>query len=552
MSDRRNVSELTDAPRSTRSVGNQIEFLPPNDAAFGMADVADFVGFDGADEAMFGDEGPRSKWLPAAATIVVLALLGGGVIAAAPWDDSGSPAPSPTTSVAPATTVATTDRAPTTTEPALTIDQAGPPGYVLDDPGTFQVAGAWAIGAEFRPSEAYADDRFDLWTSPGATRTTGQWLAIATHRSRSDYDETIPNGIRVAVGNGTGVVSTSADGVSRLLFEATDDTPFELSGFGLDLASLLTVAAQVGAGPDDTIDYGTLPDGTLAALTPAVSEHVPNGGLNPFRLLAQPQAGVYYVDPTTHSTIELTANRPTALDVAVLDFLFQPVVDLTSQDQAQLDALTRDGRRFRLSTMPDFPGTIVATATQPGDELMLDTIGSQSGDSITMWGTNVSASAMIRTLSRIRLATDDEWVDLIDRSNRGVLIVDNPSPPSTLIGSNDRPDPGEARYRIEMIPAFPPYIFVSTDRSGWAAPLPEIPSDATVRRFASPTVTYLIATVRQPSPIRQMRVTLEGMPPVDIAMVHVDKSVDAAGYGFTEMLPDTVEFLDENGDVVPV
>ena len=546
------MSDRGTSSGSTRTIGDQIEFLPPNDAAFGTADVADFVGFDGADTQSFGDDGPRSKWLPAAASLVVLALLGGGIIAAAPWDDADDAAPAPSTTVAPpsASSVRITDQAPPTTDRPLGINDVGPAGYVLEGVGTFQLAGAWNAGVEYRPPETYADDRFDLWTSNGATRTTGQWLAIATNKGRGSSDETLPDGVRVLAGKGIGVVSTSADGVSRLLFKATDDTPFELSGFGFDLGALLTVAAQVGAGPDDTIEYGSLPDGIFAGLTPMLSEHVPNGGLNPFLQLARARVGVYYVHPESGGTVEVTVNQPTDVDAAVLDFLFQPVTDLSNDDRARLDQLTQAGRRFRLSTLPDWPGTILATSMQPGDELTSDTIGSQPGDAISVFGTGVSASTMIRVLSQLRSAGDDEWVDVIDRSNRGLLNVDVPADVSEVIGSQEQLGAGRSWYRIEMIAGARPYIFVSNERSGWGAPIPDIPSAPTVRRYASPTYTYVVATARQPSPIRTIRVTRDGMPPEDIPMVHVGESVDAAGYGFTEMLPVAVEFLDENGNVV--
>ena len=50
--------------RGRTSGGDQIEFLAPNDAAFGVADAADFVGFDGGDDLAFGDDGPRSSGSP--------------------------------------------------------------------------------------------------------------------------------------------------------------------------------------------------------------------------------------------------------------------------------------------------------------------------------------------------------------------------------------------------------------------------------------------------------------------------------------------------------
>jgi hypothetical protein len=520
--------------RNIRSVQDQIEFLPPNDAAFGGSGGADFVGFDGVDDDVFGDDGPGSRWLPVLASIVVLGLLGAGVIAAAPWDDGATATP-PTTTAPTSTTVPS----PTTTERVLDVESAGPPGYVLNDPGPWHLAGAWTNGSGERPPEAYADDRFDLWTTPGATRTSGRWMAISTQQSRGSYEEVWPNGVRVAAGLDTGVVVSSDDGVTKLSFTASDETPFEIGGFGFELSDLLAVAATVHGADDNTISYGALTDGVLSGLTPGVSELVPYGGVGVYNLLAQPLSGVYYMGDDYDMSIDLQVSRPTQIDTAVYDFLMRPVTAMGVADQVALDTMARGGRPVRLMTVPESPGTLMASWMDEREAVTFSTYG-------------VSVSTLIGLLPQARLTEPTEWADLVDRTNRGEINYDVPAvdqPAPTQIGV--RADGSNSPYWNLQMTADPATISISADQTGWGGPLGDISSAPQVRHFSSKSITFVVGTAEWPNTARVMRVTLEGMPPVDVPMVQVgDSTVYAAGYAFAELLPDTVEFLDGDGNLV--
>ena len=133
--------------RNAPMADDQIEFLPPNDAAFGMADIADFVGFDGVDEDMFGDDGPRSRWLPAAGRGRHRgpARRRGhrrgtrGTMASPPRrrprrPHRRRPRPPPRRHDVP------------TTHDRSSDVPVGPPGFVFDEPGSFLLAGAWSNG----------------------------------------------------------------------------------------------------------------------------------------------------------------------------------------------------------------------------------------------------------------------------------------------------------------------------------------------------------------------------------------------------------------------
>jgi hypothetical protein len=524
--------------RNAHAPGDQIEFLPPNDAAFGMADIADFVGFDGLDEDIFGDEGPRSRWLPALAGFVIVALLGGGVIAAAPWDD-GEPAATPTTT----TTPTSTTTAPTTsTTPRIADVQVGPPGFVIDEPGSFLLAGAWSIGDVQRPPDGVGVDWFDLWTTADAGRTSGRWLAVTTLRAAGGNFQTKPNGIRITVGRDHGVIVAGDDGVTRLTFTALDHTAFEVGGYGFTLPDLLAFATEIQGAPDHLgIEYGTLADSLLSGMTTTVSRAVPFGGLDAFNLLSQPEGGVYYISSDYAETIEVQVSQPADVDSAVYDFLLPPPMDLGVDDEAALDAIRRSGVPVQLGANPDWPDNLVAYwMTARG--------------AVTVSTTGVSVSTLLSLLPSLRLTEQDEWSDLVNRSNRGEIELPEAADgeavgTQTVVGRSESLD-DEQWWQVEMLDK-PAWVFVSSDQSGWGGTLGDIDSAPKVHRFAAATITFVVGTAEWPNTARVMRVTVDGQPPIDVPMVQVGATpVYAAGYAYRELAGVTVEFFDTAGNPV--
>jgi hypothetical protein len=225
-----------------------IEFVAPRSDAFGSDDAAEFVGVDGFDDDAFDDEPPHSPWLTGLAALAVAGLLAGGVIAAAPWN--GEDAAPPTTSEAP--TPPTTPRAAPgerTDDPLLPASLERPPGWLpVGDGAGFAVAGATsAIG------DAPTGDAFAFWTTEGATRTSGRWLAIdeiPTGYAELRRDASVIDVVR-ADGSWPAVLTTSDDGVVELSVARPDPLQpwFALTGFGWSLAELLELAAGMDVAP---------------------------------------------------------------------------------------------------------------------------------------------------------------------------------------------------------------------------------------------------------------------------------------------------------------
>lgn len=531
--------------RGTRSTVDQIEFLPPNDAAFGAAGGADFVGFDGADDEMFGDDEPRSRWLPAVASVVVLGLLAVGIIVAAPWDENATATPPTTTTPATTTTVPAT--VPPTIRPPVELPPTGPPGFVLDQAGELRLAGAWSSGAGARPDSAYADDRFDLWATPDATRTTGRWLAVATQHSRGESETTWPDAARLTIGTHGAIIRTDATGVSRMSFTAADETAFEIGGFGFSLDELVAVANEVHAGADRrTVYYGTLIDGPLAGMTEIATQLVQFGGLDAYSLMAQAQSSSYYSSATAHSfaSVELRVSEPTDINDAVLQFLMQPVTDLTAQDLATLTSLCLDH---------ECRGPVHISQDPYSVDSVLVTWADERG-TVTVSSYGLPVSTIVGLLPQVRLTDQTEWTDLVVRSNEGTL--DGPPPQSfpsaepTTIGEH-ADGSNTPRWSAQMTADGPVAVYVNSNISGWGGLIADLGVAPAVRHYAAPSITYVIGTAQFPSAARTMRVTVQGLPPVDVPMVQVgDTTTFAAAYAYIELLSDTVEFLDLSGAVV--
>ena len=160
-----------------------IEFLPPREDAFGERDVADFVGVDGGDAGWDDDEPPRSRWLTAVATVGVLGLLVGGVVAAAPWsgDDQATP-PTPPSTTPTSTTPATATTVDTSDDTLPEWMDDGIPGYVLPENVGLELGYAVSY-----PGQMWTGDVIDVWGTPDAARDAGTWLAVDSMSSDGDF-----------------------------------------------------------------------------------------------------------------------------------------------------------------------------------------------------------------------------------------------------------------------------------------------------------------------------------------------------------------------------
>lgn len=222
-----------------------IEFLPPRDHAFGEADTADFVGFDGTDDTTFDDEPPRSRWLTVLAVVGVTGLLAGGVIAAAPWETDEA------ADVAPPTTVVReldppVDASASVDDPTTPDLATGTPGWLPRSPSRFELARAASNGRVVP-----GGDSLFMWTSVNATRTSGRWVVV-DERGASAYRDLMRDATVIDVGGRRGLLAESDDGVVELRVQHRTGDDFAVISYGLDLDEVLAVAGSVERAVDGT------------------------------------------------------------------------------------------------------------------------------------------------------------------------------------------------------------------------------------------------------------------------------------------------------------
>jgi hypothetical protein len=235
-----------------------IEFLSPRvDLFAGGPTLHDISAADGG-EAAFADvdeaEAKRSRWTMVAAAAGLIALVAVGVVAAAPWEDELSVAPTVTTppapTVAPLATPAPGSAADAdvfvVTPPGMTEAEAAAltDGYLIDPtrlPTRIAPQPSSMPGAPTTSPEGW----LDLWATPGASRTNGAWFSIGWNDTDSGLLASAA--IRITLDDGVGLLHVDDDGVSTLTFARSGGTA-TLTWFGQSDDEMIAYANGVGFG----------------------------------------------------------------------------------------------------------------------------------------------------------------------------------------------------------------------------------------------------------------------------------------------------------------
>ena len=167
---------------------------------------------------------------------------------------------------------------------------------------------------------------------------------------------------------------------------------------------------------------------------------------------------MYYISSDLLETVEVRVSQPADVDSAVYDFLLPPPTNLGVEDEVALDAIRRAGIPVRLGVNPDWPDGLVAYwMTARG--------------AVTVSTTGVSASTLLSLLPSLRLTEQDEWSDLVNRSNRGEIEIpeaaDSGYGTQTVIGGLTAENLDDW-WRVEMLDR-PAWVFVSSDSPAGAA-----------------------------------------------------------------------------------
>ena len=427
---------------SQQSRSGTIEFVTPRNGAFGASDIADFVGLDGQQAAEFGDEPPRSTWLMAVAAVVVTALIGVGIIAAAPWGNAPDAAPTTTFATTPDASNAPEPTAMTTvTTERSNDDRDGfddgfdessvlttPVGFLLANPGDLELGGVHSVSSS--PTDLR---EVDLWMSPGATRAAGRWLAISPMPGEVSGRGMFADAVRIDVSDHPALYATSSDNVFTMWFTAIDGVSFEMTGFGFGLDEAIRIATTVAGDPviAGGIDYGDLAEasGPLESLA-RTSSAVPNWGSLSRGTLEMAESLTTYYDWRRERFVAVGATVQSAADEALSQLLISPwasaIADGLETTTTVIAGFDGTQRRVTLGSMPELGVAGIAQWTH-------------DGRLISVLASDATPSELLGLVSDVRSADPEEWSDLAIRSARGDL---EPAPsggdetitPPTIIG----------------------------------------------------------------------------------------------------------------------
>ena len=498
-------------------------------------------GFDGGDDVAFGDEGPRSKWLPAIAALVVLSLIGGGVIASRPvgrgrrgaarddaaaadHDDSRT-SPAPPCRPRP-TGSRVDDRLPVRRSGDVPARRAVSAGSDSDRSMTYRRRLVRAVDQRrCQPHERTLAGRHDV-PRPQRLRRHVAWRHTARGRSRR-RGRRHPKRRR------------RQHALRRLGPHAVRDR---------QPVRLHAARAARGGRPDD----GRGPTRTASTTEPCRTPSSP-----------APRCGSRWAWRRAGSTRSGSCRNPmrapgTRVRSSRGSRSRSPRASHGRRSHVRLPAA--DGRRARSgaggeggSPRPE-PRRLPARAhpNRPGS--LIASWRSNRGE-VSITYHDVPIGTLLDLLPTVRLAEADEWIDLLDRSSRGDLPAFAQAGDSEVVSTSvggRRPQDDASWWLVDVTAGASPWVFISAVSTGWAGPLGDVPPVPTVHRFASSTMTFLVGTVPWTSAATTMRVTVEGQPPVDVPLVVVSKAMRAAAHAFPELSAFTVEFLDAAGNPVTV
>ncbi len=513
-----------------------IEFLPPRDGAFGHAEVADFVGFDGDGNDAFEDEPPRSRWLTALAVVGVTGLLAGGVIAASPWggDDVAT---------APTTTVpTTTPPTPPTTQPGstATTEPGLPPGVSADVPGMLPAGPsrfvlAWAESAVGR-LEAGADvgNRVEVWMSPDASRNTGKWIVIVSQELTGGSSDWLRrDAIRVEAGPRPALLFARSDGVVEIDVPVSEGAPFTVAGFGVGLAELIRIAATVRIDPSG-IDHGDLltPGGPFDGLEQRAAEHVawfPGGFATP---TADAISG--FVDPTGNQWIQVNVAPPNPTTQLLDELVGTVPVDRTELSLIGLGGLFSLSQRFDSVT-------VVRSRLDEGIGIVSFVL--RDGRIVRVAGNMNQIDELLTFASDLELAAPEAWEDAVIEATTAAGVVSGATTSNTEIGGSLN-----GQWQAEVYgsaDAFQVHISGTEVAMGETFD-PDPGPQLTIYR--SIDKAFILATNTWPNEGRRVVITQPGLEPQDLPLVQIpDTAIHALIVELDATLPYEVQWRDRWG-----
>jgi hypothetical protein len=319
-----------------------------------------------------------------------------------------------------------------------------------------------------------------------------------------------------------------------------------MAGFGLALDQVIEVAGAVTSqtylGLNTAISFGDLdaPGRPLDGMRLSISESVLTGGLEAQVAGTHQVAYTAYFDPTTHVWVNLQRSTETPEAALLATLLITPSPEATALGLPSVVGVTISSGEVR--------DLEVGTT---GDGLQTTLIRwTRDGQILTLTGNGVSVATLIGLATASRPAQAPEWRQLVIDSQQGLSVDSTDTDSVTTIVGQGLLTEGYSWQSQQ----FGAYFGISGRNDGtWfggnflvsQGPMPDL------RTYSTKRATFVVATSAWPSTAVTLRVTVEGLDPVDVPLVQlVDTSTYMAVHGFSQTAPYTAELLDANGVVV--
>lgn len=319
------------ARRASDGDAGGIEFLTPDPNAFAGTAVAVGLPPDPGPEPSADESLPAPRRAGIVALVVLLAVVAAGTAVVAPWGgDAATPPTSPPVTSPPVTsspvTLPSSSGSAGIDDPNLSDPYADEtPGFLIAPPADLQLFGAFTTNG----AQAYSGWG-DAWATPGATRTSGRWVAVSV-TSFGWGDTILVDSVRVDVDGRVGVLTTARDGLSTLTVAADlerDDRLLRLEGWGLTPGELILLAASIGLESDrpqlvdDRLTYRApeLLDGMTL-----LSSGATDGGPIVGAFILSATAVTSYLDPDSERWVWLARLEPGLVDDITFPLAFTPV-----------------------------------------------------------------------------------------------------------------------------------------------------------------------------------------------------------------------------------
>ncbi|HEY4332159.1 MAG TPA: hypothetical protein VGM78_06305 [Ilumatobacteraceae bacterium] len=492
---------------------------------------------------------PGSRATTIGVAVAVVAFVVVGAVWISPSHHDASSALARTIASLPPVPDAVSVPPPTSAEATSRVH--GPPGYVIQRPPL----GLAVVGAY---DAAIPDDRswpawVELWATPGATRTSGRWLAVATAEALTATDFDIGTTIRhVQINGRDAAFRAHADGIQEIA--ATTDAgggAFSVTGYGMSPAGFSSIAGSISVVDGEPVF------GPAAAQFLAGTSQLVNRGTLSLDLTEQTD---YSGSATSYGTgadspyVQISTVAQTANDTLLDQFLLDPVSDpsLTIAADHTLSIPTDITDSLRPSSR------LVSVGQDSHGQLVVQ--WHDATDTVTMYG-DLDPATMMFAAESAHKATATEWSALARQVDETTTHQPSPgaltsNPGLAPIGSAGTTSGGawNVQMSADHSSLYVGFADFGQPNDGFLETTPfAFDPDHPLVEYGSLGATLVVVVVLDPGTATGLRVAVRGTDAVTLSLTPLNSAQGptvATAYAFSEFSPFTAQLVDAAGTVV--